>query len=477
MSHQRHLQIIFVAGLVALSGCSRKVSGDEESARRLLKNASILLDQGRFTAARDSASKAEELFQGVRSDEGAGEAALMLGDLEGSVASFENAFKDYNASIQHYRNVGDRVGELAAQISTMDLYARMGREEEAFSRGEDLLRLARATHDNQGAGILGRALLPLARVLGKKETVENLLKIQMQEAQSSADGKGIAWLRDQTGITQLSGGDAPLAVKTFTEARSLAEQARDSNLAVTILVHLGKAFVAAGDIPGAITAFDEATQLADSARSSPSLKQEIFFRLGNVFLVAKRPTESIRWFQSALTASHEPGDELARRYALLQMANALRLVNPSSALPILSQALEGLDEGSPASVVAYANGTAGLCELATNQPVAAAASFQKAVDAAEMQWRYPADDVYADCEQSVVGRGKTPWHDEAIDLLLRMGKNDDALAIALRRSAWNLYRDLDRISPSVADQSLKALIDRWHVARARCNGAEEQLVR
>jgi tetratricopeptide (TPR) repeat protein len=469
--------MLVLAGVLLLSGCHRDTSRDQDAANRMLRNALQLADAGRISAARDSAARAAELFQNTENEDGLGEAHRLLGELEGSEAAFGNAFAHYGAAIQHFTTAGDKVGVLSAELAMMDLSVRMGREDEAYVRGEDLLRLANVTHDTERARIVSGALLPIARTLGKNDEVATLLKTQMHLADSTADLKRSAWLMDQRGITELAAGSAPLSAATFLEARTTADRARDTALDLAIAIHLGQAYIRMGNIPDAISTLADAVGRTDSLGSGGHLRQELLLRLGNVLLRARRFTEAIRTFQSALTASHETGNALARRYALLQLGNALRQSDPASALPIARQALTGLDENAPPSLAAFAYGTAGLCELAANQPVDAVTSLQSAVAATEREWRHPTDDVFADCEEAVVGAGRTPWHDELTDLLLRMGKNQEALTTALRRSAWNLFRDLDRITPAVEDQTLGALLGRWHAERASCNGAEDLLLR
>ena len=244
-----------------------------------------------------------------------------------------------------------------------------------------------------------------------------------------------------------------------------------------ILIHLGRAYEASGNLPDALSTYFSALPLAERSHADRAVQQEILFRTGNALIAAKRNAEAVGYFQAALGVSKERGDELARRYALLQLANALRLVNPQAALPIVRQALDGLNDGAPPSLAAYANGVDGLCALAANQPVDALASFHQAAEVTELEWSHAEGDLFADCRRAVLGRGRAPWHDEEIDLLTRMGRNDDAVTVALRRSAWLLFRDGDRIRPTVGDASLQAMVDRWHAMRALCNGAEEQLCR
>ncbi len=464
-----------VAGIVA--GCSRVPSKDEEIGNRILRNAAPLMDRGLFAAARDSGSRALEYFHSANSDEGIGTAEQMLGDIESAEAGFDKALEFYASSTGHFRSAGDKIGMRAVTLSVMDLYVRMGMEEEALSRGQEALRLARVSHDKEAFEEVGEALVPLARTLNIRDLEDQLLGDQQRDADSTSDRKRSSWVKDQTGLSALNRGDAVTAVRRFIEARDIAEHAGDTVSAVPILLHIARAYEASGNLPDALSTYLAALPLAERSHADPGLQQEILFRIGNALLAAKRNAEAVGYYQSALSLSKERGDELARRYALLQLANVLRLVDPPAALPIVRQALEGLDDGAPPSLAAYAYGIDGLCDLAANQPVDALTSFQHAADATELEWSHAEADLYADCRRAVVGSARTPWHDEEIDLLTRMGKNDDALTVALRRSAWLLFRDLDRIRPTVGDASLQAMVDRWHAMRARCNGAEEQLCR
>ncbi len=464
-----------VVALGLLAGCTRAPSVDEQTGVRLLRNAAPLVDRGLLSAARDSALQALALFQKAEASDGAASAQQLLGEIAAAEASFQKALEYYTAATANFRSSGDRIGARASTLSTMDLYTRMGMEEEAFAAGEEALRLAKVARDTASILDFSGALLPLARTLAKDDLEAQLLADVEQVADSAHDMKRAAWLVDQDGLRLLSDGDASNAARQFIDARDRMLRTGDTALALPMVLHLGSAYERSKNFPDALTAYLSVLPLADRSDVDRGLKEQILFRIGNTLLEAKRNSEAVGYFQSALAASKERGDELGRRCALLQVANALRAADVRTALPIVRQALDGLDEGAPPSLVALGYGTDGLCSLAANQPVDALASFQRAADATESEWSHNSGNLIAECQRAVVGSGAAPWHDEAVDLLMRMGKPDDALAVALRRSAWLLFRDYDRVRPSVGDSSLQRKLDRWHSGRADCNGAEEQL--
>ena len=432
------------------------------------------MDRGLLSAARDSLGKAIDYFKSAGSDGGLGGAEELLGDIDGSVASFDKAFDHYAAATRLFRSAGDKVGVRAVTLSVMDLYSRMGLEEEAFARGEEALRLAQVSNDRASIDEMTKALIPLCRTLGRREIEEQLCKRLSCEADSLGDKKRGSWVIDQEGLSAFVHGDGVSAGEKFEKAIDLMEQTGDTARAIPEIVHLGRAYESIGNFPEAISAYLGAMPLSERSRADRIIQQELLFRLGNALLVAKRNGEAVGYFQSALSLSKKLGDEFARRYALLQLANTLRSVDLSSTTPIVRQALDGLDENAPPSLVAYAYGTEGLCALARNSPIDALSSFQRAVEAMERQWRHDGDDLYGDCQRVVTGPTSTPWHDEAVDLLLRMGKNDEALGFALRRDATILFRKLARVRPAVEIESLQGLLDRWHASLARCTGAEDQ---
>jgi len=475
---QRSSLVWMCVGFLALAaGCSRVPSKDEETGNRILRNAAPLIDRGQLAAARDSALKALEVFRVAASDDGMGTAEQMLGDIETSEAAYDKALEYYASATGHFRTSGDKISARAVTLSLMELSTRMGLEEESLKRGDEALRLAQLSEDRESILELGAALLPLARTLGRRDVEDQVLGEAAHDADSTGDVRRQAWVKDQEGLSAFFRGDAPAAVRWFMEGRDLAQRVGDTLTAVPILLHLGRAYESNADLPDAIATYAAALSLGSHAPLDPGVQREIQFRTGNALLGAKHNAEAVGYFQSALALSKEHGDEIARRYALLQMTNALRTINLQAALPIIHEALDGLENSAPPSLVAYAFGTEGLCLLAANQPVDALASFQHAAASTELEWSHSGDDLYADCRRTVVGAGRTPWHDEEIDLLTRMGRNEDALTVALQRSAWLLYRDLDRVRPAVGDTTLQAMLDRWHALRARCNGAEEELRR
>ena len=194
-----------LAGIAA--GCSRVASKDEEIGNRILRNAAPLMDRGLFSAARDSVTRALEFFRSANADDGIGAAEQTLGDLESAAAGFDKALDYYASSVGHYRSAGDKIGMRSVTLSVMDLYVRMGMEEEALSRGQDALRLAQLSHDREAREGLESALLPLARTLNNRDLEEQLLGDLQRVADSTSDRKRASWVKDQMGLSALGRGD------------------------------------------------------------------------------------------------------------------------------------------------------------------------------------------------------------------------------------------------------------------------------
>ncbi len=463
---------LFVALLLA--GCGREPLR-EQQADRLLARAAELADRGALHAAGDSARAALTLFEETGREGRMADAERILGDLAASAASFDTALSCYADALRHYRGQADRAAARAMQLTIADLYRQMGEEEEAYSRDEEALRLAGVVKDAEGAREIARAILPLARTLNRTEMESTLLGGLLRAADSTGDRAAQARARNEAGLSASWHGDTAGAVRRFVEAFGLSDQTGDSLFTAAILRNLARAYETSGAVNEAMNTYTDALQRAARLPGGKVLREQLLMDVGNAMLRLRRPAGAVRFFQAANASAAARGNALAQAYALLQLSHALRPAVPDSAGALARKALALLHESSPPAAEAYALGTVGLAALAGNRPAEALEAFRRAIDRAEASVRRrAASDLFLDCERAALGPGTSPWHEEVLDLLLRLDRREEALTVALRRSAWLLFRDLRQLPPVVPEDSL---VTGWKTTLARRIGAEEQLDR
>ena len=250
----------------------------------------------------------------------------------------------------------------------------------------------------------------------------------------------------------------------------------DSLLAIVVLRNLARAQEAPGTPQEAMKTYTEALQRADRLPGALALREDLLIRVGNAMLRLARQDDARRFFRAGVASAGARGSLLVQAYGLLQLSRCERQRDSAAALARAAVAL--LEPGAPRGAAAYSLGTLGLATLAAGNPAEALSLFRKAAEAAEESLR-PADelDLFADCEEAALGRSPSPWHDEAVDLLLRLNRREEAFDVALQRSGWLLSRDLRMLTPTTDDDTLNTLLERYRLSLARRSGAEEQLGR
>jgi tetratricopeptide (TPR) repeat protein len=450
----------------------------EQQADRLLAMAARLADQGFLKASRDSAEIALRFFEEAGHEGRTADAERILGDLDAASASFDDALIRYRSALQHYRGNADRAAARSMLLTIADLDRQMGNDEEAYARYEEALRLAGALKDPEGGHEIASAMLPLARTLGRSEMENTLLEGMNRTADSTGDPAAQARARNETALSAFHRGDAAGAIRNLVEALGFSSRTADSLLTATILRNLARGYETAGSVNEAMSSYTEALRLADRMRKGTLMREELLMRVGNALLRLHRPADAERFYQAAGASATARGDDLHRAYTLLQLSHCSRASLPDSARSLARTALSLLQESAPPAGMAYALGTQGLASLAANRPAEAVDLLRRASDEAEVTIRHRDDeDLLVDCEAAALGTRPAPWHEESVDLLLRLDRREEALALSLRRSRWLLFRDLSLLKPSLANDSLNTLLARWHDAAAHCAGAEEQLDR
>ena len=465
--------LVFMA--TALSGCSPS-SMDEQGANRLITNALGLAEQGDYAAARDSVFSALDIYHRLGQEIHSADAERILGGFDEANGAFDSALTHYALALQHYRGQAERESARAMIMSIVNVHLEMGDVKGAFAQCEEALRLAGVVGDREGMLKYSRALLPILRALGRTDDYNSLWKELMDAADSSGNAAARIDLRDEAGINALSKEDAAQAVKLFSEALQETEHGGDSLTSIRVRLHLAQAFDAAGNLPEAMTTYTVALKESDGFSNGRSIREAILFHVGNTLLRLHRLEDARRFYEAAVASSTERNDVQAKMYALLQVAQCELQRHPDSSRVLAQSALNLLQNGSPPAMSSYAYGTLGLANLKLGNPAEALNDFRQAIESTELIVAHRGEDnLYVECERAAVGSGLVPWHDEAIDLLLRLGRRDEALEYALRKNHALLLADLGSMDLSTSHDDLDRLLSQWHAVRTRLVGEESLL--
>ena len=466
-----------VTAALACSGCGTEQSPEQMRADSALVagNAAIVRDD--YPAARQEILSALRLDTGLNRRARIAEETRLLGDVASAGASFDSAFYWYGESQGGFKGLADRSGVRDITLRVAALRRKMGEERKAFTMYVDALRLARVFHDDEGVRDIQWAMLPCARALDEQEEESDIIRELLQGYTAAGDVAHQAAVFLASGDGKFLRRSFDRGAEDYLRALMLADQARDSLLAVRSALRLAMAFEGTGRLRDALTNYGECLKRSDRTRGAGAIRLEALMRVGNLYLRGRQFTEAVRFFRAALASAHGAGNAVAEGYLLLQLGNCDVETSRESALRNYRAGMELLKAAGSAPGGAYSALCIGNLFLRNNQPNDALGYYKKGIEQAEAALASRADDdMYLSCEQAYFGARRTPWYDEAIDILLQLGRYDEAFWYADRRNNRELHAVLSSLDARPRDESLRALLGAYGDARAREVGAERRCV-
>ena len=472
-----HTLLFLLAFALLGSGCGNQPTPEQIRADAELAQAKEALVREDSRAAREHCAGALALDDALNRRARVAEETRMLGDLDAAGARFDSAFGWYARSQAEFRSLADRSGARDITLRVAGLRRTMGQEREALAMYVEALRLARVFHDDDGVMEIEWAMLPCARALDETDQEADIIRDLLQSYTAAGD------VPHQAAV-ELASGDNHAAVRQFDKgaedylhALMLADQGGDSLLAVRTALRLAMSFESTGKLRDALTNYAECLRRADRTRGAFAPRLEALVRVGNLYLRGRQFDEASRFFRAAYASARAGADSLAQGYLLLQLGacnaesardSALRLYRAGAAIFRSLDAPDGL---------AYASLATGTLLLRASQPTDALAYFRRGIDQSEAAAAPRAeDDLWLSCEQAYLGARSTPWYDETIDILLQLGRYEEAFWYADRRRSRELFSVLGVLDPRVRSDTLRALMDGFRDARARVIGAERRML-
>ena len=466
---------ILLAAACFAAGC-----GNQPTPEQLRADSELAQAQAAIARA-DSRTGRDHLFQALALDDAlnrrvrVAEETRMLGSLDAASARFDSALYWFGRSQTEFRNHADRNGVRDITLRVAALRRTMGQERQALSMYVEALRLARVFHDDEGVREIEWAMLPCVRALDETDQEADVVRDLLQGYTATGDAARQAAVELATGDNRAALRQFEKGTEDYLHALMLAEQGGDSLMAVRAALRLAMSFEATGKLRDALANYAECLKRADRTRGASVLRLEALVRVGNLYLRGRQFAEAERFFHAAYVSARVSADSVAVGYLLLQLGacsaesardSALRLYRAGAAV------FRSLD--APAGL-AYASLLTGTLLLRGNQPTDALAWFKRGIDQSEAALATRgADDVWLSCEQAYLGARSTPWYDETIDILLQLGRYEEAFWYADRRRSRELFAVLGELDPRVRSDTVRALLDAYRDARARGIGAERQ---
>jgi tetratricopeptide (TPR) repeat protein len=403
------------------------------------------------------------------------EETRLMGDIAAAGASFDTAFAWYALSLADFKALADRSGARDIVLRIAALRRGMGEERKAFTMYVEALRLARVFHDDQGVLDIQWAMLPCVRALDENEEESDIIRELLQGYTVSGDVAHQAAVFLASGDGKLLRRAFDRSAEDYLRALMLSDQARDSLLAVRSSLRLAMAFEGAGRLRDALTNYGECLKRADRTRGASDIRLEALIRVGNLYLRGRQFAEAVRFFKAALSSAHAAGNAVAEGYLLLQLGDCDVETSRESALRSYKAGTDLFKALEFPPGTAYASLCLGNLFLRNNQPNDALQYFKRGIEQSEaVSALRPDDEIYLACEQAYFGARRTPLYDEAVDILLQLGRYDEAFWYADRRNSRELHAALGAIGAQPRNDSLRALLETYQDARAREIGAERR---
>ena len=467
----------FVFGIpvitAVLVGCGNAPSPEERRADAVLANAKAELGRSDNRKAKEDLLGALALDEALNRKARVAEENLLLGDLAAASATDDSALDWYAMSLEQYKALADRNGVRETTLRVASMSRRMGDERKAFSMYVEMLRLARVFHDDDGVREIQWAMLPCARALDEDEQETDALHELLQGYTAAGDVAHQAAVLLESGIAKFDGRAFDRAAEDFLRSLLLADQAGDSALAVQVSLRLAMTFEGAGRLRDALTSYGDCLKRADRTHGVAGLRLEALIRVGNVYLRSRQFDEAAKFFKAAFSASRVLSNQIAEGYLYLQLGNCQVESSRETAFRNYRSGLDNFKTLSYAAGEAYGCLCLGNLFLRNNQPVDALQYFKNAIEYSESALApRPSDDLYVSCEQAYLGARRTPWYDEAIDILLKLGRYDEAFWYVDRRNGRDLHDVLGTVEAQSDDDSLQGAFASYRASRARRIAAE-----
>jgi tetratricopeptide (TPR) repeat protein len=400
-----------------------------------------------------------------------------LAELSEAAADCDSALILYAQARDRFRDVGERANARQMILAIAALHRRMGNERTAFSVYDESIRLARVFNDRDGVNEIGLAMLPCLRALGLREEESALLQDLLKTAAGGPESlQGL--MLYEAGVSEAAWRRYDRAIEYFLRSLMASEQAKDSLQSVRSSLRLAMTFASAGKVRDALAAYGDCLKRADRTPGAGALRLEALVRVGNLYLNVRSFADAERFFRAAQSSSAAQKNSLLDAYLLVQLGHCSVESSRADALKRYREGQQLLRAlGSPAGQ-AYAALCLGNLFMKNNQPGDALAYYKSAVELSDeaSDDRDP-DDVFVSCEQAFVGTRPTPWYDETIELLLQLGRYDDAFWYADRRNNRELYRSLSGMLPVSGADSLNVLLEPMLRSRGAFLAAQRQAVR
>ena len=458
---------------ILLGGCGREITPEQKQADSTLVLARAQLDRGDYRAARKTLTLALTLDLRLNRPLPLGEEYASLGRLSVLSGDFDGAVMQMTKAIEQYKSLTDRANVRKLNLEVASLHRRMGQERVAYAMYTEALRLAAVFHDAEGGREIQLEMIPSCRALGKFDEEARLIDTLLAAYGSPANPAMQARLHYASALSLIERQDYPHATEALLRSLTLADQARDSLFVVTTLSALADVYFRSGSIPQAFETYTDALTRSDRTSRSGDIRSEMLIRVGNIYLGKSQFSEAGRFYRAALNAVVGSGNRLSEGYLFILLGHCgVGNRQSQDAITNIQHAIDIFTADGYLPGLALARASMGLVHQSTGHLNDAVTDLEAAVDQMERS-AAPPDGVYADCES--VALHHQSCYDLLNELLLKLGRTDDAFWYAQRKAGYSLYGKLSALDLRTRNESINTFLSEFRHARAIRLGAGRQL--
>ncbi|MCZ6775500.1 MAG: CHAT domain-containing protein, partial [Ignavibacteria bacterium] len=322
------------------------------------------------------------------------------------------------------------------------------------------------------------AMLPTCRALGNVDEEKRILTELLNSYTATADIAHQARVYYESGLSNIHRDEHEKAIENLLRALTFADQARDSLLAVSIVLKLALAYNESGRSDESFQMYTEGLRRADITARARRLREEMLIRVGNIYLGQGQPGEARRFYQAALSSAIKTQNQIAEGYMFIHLGHCEieNRAKRDDAIKNYRSAFElfkGLDY--PAGE-AYALMSLGIAAKRSNHWNDALNYFREALKQDERSfWQRDCEDLYVECEQAFYNINQTSVYNGIIELLLQLGRYDEAFWYMERKNSRNLFQTLGAFKLQTRSDELNAALKKLKHQRDLYIGAERQL--
>jgi len=473
--------------LVCLSGCGKEISPEQRQADSTLVKAKEAIAQGQHRTGRRLLAAALELDRELQRIPQVAEELSLFGASYAAAAHFDSAMQFYAQAIEQYKSLADRKSARSLTLEIAFLHRLMGDERKAFAIYTETSRLHQVFKDAEGVRQIQWAMIPTCRALEKKEEETQTLTELLNAYTTAGDIVAQAKVNFEIGRSKFLQHKYTDAAEGFLRSLALAEQVRDSLLAINVLLHLARTYSAEGKIPDAFQMYTEGLRRSDITRNARALREEMLVRVGNIYLGKSQPSEAARFYRAALSSAVYLKNKIAEGYLFIQLGHC-EVGNRSTrdnAIKNYQTALELFTSLYYPPGSAYALQSLALAAHRSGQLTEASRYFKQAAEQSEVFLKSrDQDDLYLECESVFFSEGSpsdgqmmpTPY-DGMINLLLQLGRYDEAFWYVGRRDGREMFEVMSSLDPATKSDTLNGALRSFRHRHGLRIGAERQIAR